>query len=148
MKLSSSLEADWSTPQQPIPQTISQGTVEYKRAGMALFLLGFASFFTDLLRTTLTAQLKSEFPYCTQCKCFSTVLNHRLFGYVDRAIQCLFTNIGQKRSDVFLYAFGFYTQCGMRGFTELACAHGFKKFRRFCSRWSSRCCNGLDCRRN
>ena len=44
MKLSSSLEADWSTPQQPIPQTISQGTVEYKRAGMALFLLGFASF--------------------------------------------------------------------------------------------------------
>ena len=44
MKLSSSLEADWSTPQQPIPQTISKGTVEYKRAGMALFLLGFASF--------------------------------------------------------------------------------------------------------
>ena len=44
MKLSSSLEEDWSTPQQPIPQTISQGTVEYKKAGMALFLLGFTSF--------------------------------------------------------------------------------------------------------
>lgn len=44
MKLSSSLEADWSTPQQPIPQSISQGTVEYKKAGIALFLLGFASF--------------------------------------------------------------------------------------------------------
>ncbi|OTG60261.1 MFS transporter [Acinetobacter sp. ANC 4204] len=44
MKLSSSIEADWSTFQQPIPQTINKGTREYKKAGMALFLLGFASF--------------------------------------------------------------------------------------------------------
>ena len=44
MKLSSSIEADWSTFQQSIPQTINKGTREYKKAGMALFLLGFASF--------------------------------------------------------------------------------------------------------
>ncbi len=102
MKLSSSLEVDWSTPQQPIPQTISQGTVEYKRAGMALFLLGFASFSLIYCVQPLLPNLSQSFHIAPSASALALSLTTGFLAMSIVAIQCLFTNIGQKRPHVFL----------------------------------------------